>query len=96
MIVFGIFVVLFTIFNIWYNVYLDIKYKSDGKLVYLFIFHGIWGSLILTFFLVIGEKYINKGPKPIDVYREKTELEIHSINGVPQDTVVVWKGGIEK
>lgn len=30
-------------------------------------------------------------PKAIDVYRNKTELEITSVNGVPRDTVVVWK-----
>lgn len=36
---------------------------------------------------------ISKEPKPkaIDVYRNKTELEITSVNGVPRDTVVVWK-----
>ena len=36
---------------------------------------------------------INKEPKAIDVYRGNTELEIHYINNIPQDTVVVWKGG---
>lgn len=30
-------------------------------------------------------------PKAIDVYRNKTELEITSVNGVPRDTLVVWK-----
>lgn len=30
-------------------------------------------------------------PKAIDVYRGKTELEITSVNGVPKDTVVVFK-----
>jgi hypothetical protein len=35
-------------------------------------------------------------PRAIDVYRNKTELEITSVNGIPRDTVVVWKGGIEK
>ena len=30
-------------------------------------------------------------PKAIDVYRNKTKLEITSVNGVPRDTVVVWK-----
>ena len=30
-------------------------------------------------------------PKPIDVYRGYTELKITSVNGVPTDTVVVWK-----
>lgn len=34
-------------------------------------------------------------PQAIDVYRNKTELEITSVNGVPRDTVVVWKEGIE-
>jgi hypothetical protein len=35
-------------------------------------------------------------PKAIDVYRGNTELQIHSINNVPQDTVVVWKGNKQK
>lgn len=30
-------------------------------------------------------------PHAIDVYRGNTELQIHSINNIPQDTVVVWK-----
>jgi len=36
---------------------------------------------------------ISKDTKPnaIDVYRNKTELEITSVNGIPIDTVVVWK-----
>lgn len=31
-------------------------------------------------------------PKAIDVYRDKTTLEITYKNNVPIDTVVVWKG----
>ena len=27
------------------------------------------------------------------IYRGNTDLEIHSINNIPQDTVDVWKGG---
>ena len=30
-------------------------------------------------------------PKAIDVYRDKTKLSITSVDGVPTDTVVVWK-----
>lgn len=90
MIALGIFVILYTIFNIWYNVHLDKKLKADGKLAFLLMSNGIWGVLILVFFLVMEEKNI---PQAIDVYRNKTELEITSVNGVPQDTVVVWKGG---
>lgn len=36
-------------------------------------------------------KSIGIKPKAIDVYRGKTELEVTSVNGVPVDTVVVWK-----
>jgi hypothetical protein len=34
---------------------------------------------------------ISSEPTAIDVYRGLTELEITSVNGVPQDTVVVFK-----
>ena len=97
MIALGIITILCTIFIIWYNVHLDVKYKSDGKLAVLLLFHGIWGGLIVTFFLAIGEKYIDKAPKAIDVYRGNTELKITYIDTVPQDTVVVWKniGGVK-
>lgn len=33
----------------------------------------------------------NKTPSAIDVYRGKTELIITSVNGVPTDTIVVYK-----
>lgn len=90
MIALGIFVILFTVFNVWYNVYLDKKLKAGGKLTFLFMSHAILGVFMLAFFLAIEEK---NTPQAIDVYRGNTELEIHSINNIPQDTVVVWKGG---
>lgn len=43
--------------------------------------------------LIIVLTSIEPKPQAIDVYRGNTELEIHSINNIPQDTVVVWKGG---
>ena len=43
--------------------------------------------------LSIVDKEID-GPKAIDVYRNRTELRITSVNGVPTDTVVVWKGEV--
>lgn len=42
---------------------------------------------ILTIFEISREHK----PQAIDVYRNKTELEIISVNGTPIDTVVVWK-----
>ena len=45
---------------------------------------------IEVFFLddIIGDTK----PSAIDVYRGNTELEITSVNGVPTDSVVVFKG----
>lgn len=34
---------------------------------------------------------IKTSVKPIDVYRNKTELKITSVNGEPVDTVVIYK-----
>lgn len=50
----------------------------------------------ITEIITIYEILREHKPKAIDVYRNKTELEITSVNGVPRDTVVVWKGGMEK
>ena len=45
-------------------------------------------SMIAMLLMIV---YISK-PKAIDVYRDKTTLEITYKNSVPTDTVVVWKG----
>ena len=61
-----------------------------------------WFLIILGSFLMITlsaieiliiSKMENIPPEPtaIDVYRGLTELEITSVNGVPKDTVVVFK-----
>jgi hypothetical protein len=52
-------------------------------------------SLVIFIFLFISTIVIlcelSSMPKAIDVYRGNTTLEITSVNGVPTDTVVVWK-----
>lgn len=47
------------------------------------------GCSLIAMLLIIA--YLCK-PKAIDVYRDKTTLEITYKNNVPIDTVVVWKG----
>ena len=47
------------------------------------------GCSMIAMFLIIA--YLCK-PKAIDVYRDKTTLEITYKNSVPIDTIVVWKG----
>lgn len=65
---------------------LTIAKNDDSVLPY------IAGSLIgLTFMFVIITHIKIKTPTALDVYRGNTELEITSVNGVPTDTVVVFK-----
>ena len=40
---------------------------------------------------IISEIIGNPTPSALDVYRGNTELEITSVNGIPTDTVVVFK-----
>ena len=47
------------------------------------------GCSMIAMFLIIA--YLCK-PKAIDVYRDKTTLEITYKNNILIDTVVVWKG----
>lgn len=72
--------------------------KADGVCVsdfkafsyMLFMFAFVCGFFVC---FSIVDKAI-EGPKAIDVYRNRTELRITSVNGVPTDTVVVWKGEV--
>ena len=45
--------------------------------------------VILLVYIYVLE--FNPTPSALDVYRGNTELEITSVNGVPTDTVVVFK-----
>lgn len=66
--------------------------NSDlGAFSYMFWLFSFAGGFFLC--LAVVNKGL-EGPKAIDVYRNKTELRITSINGVPTDTVVVWKGEV--
>lgn len=78
------------IVNIWYNFYLNNKYKANGELVMLWLCGSIFALLLTSIAFTYSIQSI---PQAIDVYRDNTELQIHSINNIPQDTVVVWKGG---
>ena len=48
-----------------------------------------WCILAVIFFVVINTS--EPMPTALDVYRGNTELKITSVNGVPTDTVVVFK-----
>lgn len=56
-------------------------------------FNVIMGSIfiIICIFCVVAAMLASPEPTALDVYRGLTELEVTSVNGVPKDTVVVYK-----
>lgn len=56
---------------------------------------GVAGQLyawcFLAVVLIVGINISEPTPTALDVYRGNTELKITSVNGVPTDTVVVFK-----
>jgi hypothetical protein len=52
----------------------------------LSIFSVVVGAILLA----LAVNLVNM-PRAIDVYRNKTKLSITSVDGVPTDTIVVWK-----
>lgn len=89
--IFGIIVAVAValVFLIAFYFYLSDECKGDfdtGMLMGMFIV-----ILAVAEIIMIYNVSDEPEPKAIDVYRGKTELEIHSINNMPQDTVVVWK-----
>lgn len=57
---------------------------------------GVFLGMMLAALIIVETALVADiiyGPRPsaIDVYRGNTELEITSINGIPTDTIVVFK-----
>ena len=53
---------------------------------------GMIGVILLLIAIAIADAHIkDHNPTDLDVYRGNTELEITSVNGIPTDTVVVFK-----
>lgn len=94
MIFFAIIIGFALTFIITFSLYLSTENDAD------FNTGVVCGMVIIILsiveILMIFEISRESKPMAIDVYRNKTELEITSVNGVPRDTIVVWKGGIEK
>ena len=82
--------------SIWFILMLLSFYLSDEDEVF-FVLGLILGvfMIIFTIIEILTIYNLSKYPKheEIDVYHNKIELVITSVSGVPQDTVVIWKGG---
>ena len=55
------------------------------------IIGGIIATLMVIEVNLLADIIGEPKPSAIDVYRGNTELEITSVNGIPTDTVVVFK-----
>ena len=79
-----IILIIVGLLGVFVCLYLCDKY-NDNLPIIAFFFGGIFGILLLN--------YIAQEIKPsaIDVYRGKTTLEITYKDGIPTDTVVVFK-----
>jgi hypothetical protein len=55
-------------------------------------YNGLVGMIGVILILIAPNKHIKESkPSAIDVYRGNTELKITSVNGVPTDTIVIFK-----
>ena len=61
--------------------------QKDENLYFIF---SIFSVVIAAILIVLAVNLANM-PRAIDVYRDKTRLQITSVDGVPTDTIVVWK-----
>lgn len=61
--------------------------QKDENLYFKF---SIFSVVIAAIFIVLAVN-LTSMPRAIDVYRDKTRLQITSVDGVPTDTMVVWK-----
>jgi hypothetical protein len=52
---------------------------------------GMFSFMLLLAATTILNGHVNPKPTALDVYQGNTELKITSVNGVPTDTVVVFK-----
>lgn len=64
--------------------------KGMKKYENLYFKFSIFSAVIAAILLVLAVNLSNM-PKAIDVYRDKTKMSITSVDGVPTDTIVVWK-----
>lgn len=89
MIIGAIIIGIFILALITLGLYIS-KRCDDNFDIVVFIGMMLAALIVVEISLVVDIIY---GPRPsaIDVYRGNTKLEITSINGIPTDTVVVFK-----
>ena len=87
MIIFGIVLLVFFFFLVW--LIYEFQKKSDEVIP----FTALGAITIICLIAVLGiiQEHISPSITPIDVYRDKTTLEITYRDGFAIDSAVVWK-----
>lgn len=83
-------IIIFILF-VYISTKLENSYNIGSISSAIFIlggFFGVWLCILMNQF--------NNKSLHTDTDCKKILIEVNSINNIPQDTVVVWKGGIEK
>jgi hypothetical protein len=86
----GIIAILFTLGGLLIGITFYLWNKGMRKDEDLYFKFSIFSVVIAAILLVLAVNLVNM-PRAIDVYRDKTRLQITSVDGVPTDTTVVWK-----
>jgi hypothetical protein len=86
----GIIAILFTLGGLLIVLTFYLWNKGMRKDEDLYFKFSIFSVVIAAILLVLAVNLVNM-PRAIDVYRDKTRLQITSVDGVPTDTTVVWK-----
>ena len=82
--------ILFTLSGILFVLTFYFWVKGMQKDENLYFKFSIFNIVLFAILAVLAVNLINM-PRAIDVYRDKTRLQITSVDGVPTDTTVVWK-----
>ena len=91
MIIVAIIVGILILALITLGLYISKKCKCDDNFDVGIFIGMILGLLIFVETSLVADIIYGPRPSAIDVYRGNTELEITSVNGMPIDTVVVFK-----
>lgn len=91
MIIGAIIIGIFILALITLGLYISKKCKCDDNFGVGVFMGMVLGLLIFVETALVADIIYGPRPSAIDVYRGNTELEITSINGIPTDTVVVFK-----
>lgn len=91
MIIGAIIVGIFILVLITLELHISKKCKCDDNFDVGVFMGMILGLLIFVETALVADIIYGPRPSAIDVYRGNTELEITSVNGIPTDTVVIFK-----